>query len=169
MIKPTLLSNCTVQTSDGGTCNAPEKNGMPFPICSEHAVALWRHVNRQMGALVGDAGSVKQGLPLRGDSLKKVGRKVDDSGSSKSVVYYLRIGAFIKVGTTSDLKRRINAYPPDCTLLALERGGTGLETYRINQFTHLNAARREWFHPGEELLEHINNLRRQVGKETLAA
>ncbi len=138
---------------------------MPFPICAEHAASLWRHVNKQMGTLVGDGASIKNGAPIRGKSLKKVGRKVDESGASKSVVYYLRIGDFIKIGTTSNLKRRINSYPPGCLLLAVERGGTGLEGYRINQFSHLNAARREWFRPGEELIGHINGLRQQAGKD----
>lgn len=169
MPKNTLMSNCTVQTWDGGTCNAPGHKGLPFPICAAHAAALWRRVNEQMGILAGDEHAAKDGVPLTLKARERVARKVNSDGSSKSVVYYLRVGDLIKIGTTVDLRRRLDDYPPNHVVLALERGGTGLETYRLKQFAHLLAAKREWFTPGEDLIRHINGLRSQIGKKPVTA
>jgi hypothetical protein len=74
-------------------------------------------------------------------------------------VYYVRIGDLIKVGMTAQLKQRLGNYPPGSELLATELGGEALETRRLNQFRHLLAHRKEWFHPGEDLMAHIATLK----------
>lgn len=81
------------------------------------------------------------------------------------VVYYIRVGSLIKLGTTCDLKTRINAYPPDAELLVTETGSYDRETQRIEEFAEYLAGRREWFHPGPRLMEHIDTLRAASGAE----
>lgn len=76
------------------------------------------------------------------------------------VVYYIRVGELIKVGTTSDLPKRMMAYPPNAELLVTETGSYDRETQRIVEFTEYLAGRREWFHPGPRLMDHIDTLRR---------
>ena len=132
---------------------------MPFPVCSAHAVQLWRHVNKHMDHLVGaDEADGKR------PSQKAVVRKIAPTGRSTAVVYYLRVGELIKIGTTNNLDQRLKAYPPDREVLALERGGTGLEALRLRQFRHLLAGRREWFTPADDLLAHIDQVRARAGK-----
>jgi hypothetical protein len=79
---------------------------------------------------------------------------------SKGTVYYLRIGQFVKIGTALNLASRLFSYPPDAELLATEPGGRALEAVRHEQFGHLRAARREWYRPDPQLLEHCDTLAR---------
>lgn len=76
-----------------------------------------------------------------------------------SLVYYLRVGPFVKIGTTTDLPTRLKAYPPDAVVLAVEDGDRKVEHRRHKQFRSCLAERNEWFHPSAELIEHINGLR----------
>lgn len=78
-----------------------------------------------------------------------------------SVVYYLRVGPYIKIGYTGDLDVRMRAYPPDSVLLATEHGGRRAEQIRHRQFTDDLTHGREWFRPSAALIEHINSLREQ--------
>jgi hypothetical protein len=70
------------------------------------------------------------------------------------VVYYVRIGQHIKIGTSTNLKKRLAAYPLG-ELLATEPGSYDIESQRLSQFAHLLAHRREYFTPATDLLEHI--------------
>jgi len=75
------------------------------------------------------------------------------------VVYYLRVGKYVKIGVSSKLKNRLTGYPPDAKLLATEPGGWDLEKQRHQQFREDLAARFEWYQPSAKLLAHINSLR----------
>lgn len=100
----------------------------------------------------------------------KVAREVADKALSAyertqnredtDVVYYVQVGDLIKVGTTSDMKRRLRAYPPNAVVLATETGSFLRETERVEEFAEYLAGRREWFHPGPRLMAHITELRR---------
>jgi hypothetical protein len=73
-----------------------------------------------------------------------------------AVVYYLRFGDRVKIGTTTNLARRLSAIPHD-EVLATEVGSFTLERERHGQF----AADRvigEWFHMSPSLMEHIEGL-----------
>lgn len=75
------------------------------------------------------------------------------------VVYYLRFGDRIKIGTTGDLHQRLKQIPHD-ELLATEAGSTERERERHIQFTHLRVdGQREWFHDAADLRAHILSLR----------
>jgi hypothetical protein len=73
-------------------------------------------------------------------------------------VYYLRVGDQIKIGFSSNVQRRLRAYPPGSELLAVEPGDKKLERKRHNEFFEWLAAGREWFEPSEELLQHTRDL-----------
>jgi hypothetical protein len=79
----------------------------------------------------------------------------DRVNSPSHRVYYVRVGDRIKIGMTANLRQRISSYPPSSELLATEIGGEALESRRLVQFNHLLADRKEWFHPGPDLLDHI--------------
>lgn len=75
--------------------------------------------------------------------------------NAAEIVYYLRRGEVIKIGTTKDPQGRFGALMPD-EILAIEPGSYDLETARHSQFDHLRVRpRSEYFHDEPELREHI--------------
>lgn len=81
------------------------------------------------------------------------------------VVYYVRLGDHIKIGTTSNLTARLNSlyvdHDPDL-LLAVEPGGRDLESQRHSEFAAERVyANRELFNPSPRLLSHITAIRRR--------
>lgn len=80
------------------------------------------------------------------------------------VVYYIRIGDYIKIGTTTNLRMRMSILQPD-EVLATEPGYTEVESMRHQQFRHLRIRpKSERFHPAQELLEHIEMIRGHYGE-----
>lgn len=73
------------------------------------------------------------------------------------VVYYVAlIGDRIKIGTTSQLVKRLKEMRVrDEDVLALERGGRLLEMDRHRQFDHLRIGRSEEFKRAPDLEQHI--------------
>lgn len=83
----------------------------------------------------------------------------EESRGINKVVYYLRVGKYIKIGTAVRLEERLKSYPPDTELLATEPGHYNTEHRRLVEFSEYLAARREWFNPGPRLMAHIEGLR----------
>jgi excisionase family DNA binding protein len=79
-----------------------------------------------------------------------------------SVVYYIRFGDRIKIGTTVNLVSRLGNLPHD-QLLATEPGGVNLEGLRHAQFAE-HRIRGEWFRPAPELLAHIGSVKTSAGR-----
>jgi hypothetical protein len=84
-----------------------------------------------------------------------------EAGDRPAIVYYIRIGHLVKIGTTIDPSTRFKDLRPN-EVLAHEPGGEILEHQRHGQFKPLRA-RGEYFHPGPALQEHILRLRAQHG------
>jgi hypothetical protein len=80
---------------------------------------------------------------------------------SPHVVYYIRTGDRIKIGTTADLRKRMAALMPD-EVLAAEPGAREVERERLRQFRHLRIA-GERFAPGDDLTAHISAVRKEHG------
>lgn len=83
------------------------------------------------------------------------------TGTSDSIVYYIRRGNLIKIGTTADPVVRFGDLMPD-RILAFEPGDTEQENLRHRQFDHLRC-RGEHFRRAPELIEHIRQIRRIHG------
>lgn len=79
---------------------------------------------------------------------------------TNNVVYYVKVGKYIKIGTSRDVDRRLQQYPPDSELLATEPGDHDIEAMRHDQFREYLAARNEWFTPGPKLMWYIEHLQR---------
>lgn len=84
-----------------------------------------------------------------------------EAGDRPAVVYYIRIGHLVKIGTTIDPGTRFKDLRPN-ELLAHEPGGEILERQRHTQFKTLKA-RGEYFHPGRPLQNHVLHLRTEYG------
>ncbi len=78
--------------------------------------------------------------------------------SANSVVYYVRLGDHIKIGTTLDVHRRMQQLYVDASaLLGTEPGGRDVETERHRQFADEHIS-RELFNPSRRLMDHISSL-----------
>lgn len=114
------------------------------------------------------------GVELTADAVEiavKVGRQKHADQQAKrhnppdrrSIVYYIRRGEFIKIGTTVNPADRFGSLMPD-EILAFEPGDAVLERSRHRQFRGSRVARKsEYFHQTEELLAHVAVVREQHG------
>jgi hypothetical protein len=81
------------------------------------------------------------------------------AGRKNQVVYYMRVGDRVKIGTTINLQHRMAHFNPE-ELLATETGGHHLERQRHRQFGHLRTT-GEWFKYEDDLRAHIDQVRSQ--------
>jgi hypothetical protein len=81
--------------------------------------------------------------------------------ASGSIVYYLRRGSLIKIGTTADPHSRFRDLLPD-EILAFEPGARPEESARHRQFWHLRES-GEYFSDAPDLREHIDRTRLAYG------
>lgn len=156
-----LSSRCTALKSNGDFCDAPSAEDMPFPICALHATRVYTRVAQMAtGALCDPSTGLLRALmtPPPPERSKRC---------HDPVVYYVQIGEHIKIGITTNLKLRLNAYPPNRRLLATEPGNLSKEHFRHRQFNAHLAMGNEWFHPAQALVDHINELRRQAGSSPI--
>lgn len=100
---------------------------------------------------------VEQGK-IPGRQPKKPAQDID------GVVYYLRVGAHIKIGWTSNLATRMRSYSPDSILLATEPGTRKDETRRHRMFAAHRTHGREWYAMVPSLTHHIAQLVREHGE-----
>ncbi|MYS34914.1 T5orf172 domain-containing protein [Streptomyces sp. KhCrAH-43] len=85
-------------------------------------------------------------------------RRASAREHSDGVVYYIRRGAMVKIGTTVDLYRRMSALLPE-EVLAVERGSHAKEADLHRLFRSLRVpGQREWFYAGRELQAHIEEV-----------
>jgi len=89
------------------------------------------------------------------------GRQVTLASAAESIVYYIRRGDLIKIGSTIRPRRRFTELVPD-EILAIEPGDRAQEVYRHNQFRHLRCG-GEYFRDDPELREHVQCIREQYG------
>lgn len=84
--------------------------------------------------------------------------------TSDSIVYYIRRGDLIKIGTTVAPRIRFGSLMPD-EILAFEPGDRDTERARHRQFAHLRAAAgSEYFRPALDLLQHIQQVADAYGE-----
>lgn len=155
MPKPTHWSRCTAQKENGRFCDDPTIPDAPFPICFRHAAQLYRFLRGRITA------DTDQETALEHVATLFEPRAQVRSSADRVVVYYVQVGDLIKIGSTTRLADRLKDYPPNRRLLATEDGDCELETRRHGQFRELLMVGREWFRPGQELVDHINELRRR--------
>jgi len=74
-------------------------------------------------------------------------------GRHDPIVYYMRMGDLVKVGTTVNIGQRWTNIQPE-EVLAIEPGDETLELLRHRQFA-LSHSHGEWFHLAEPMLAHV--------------
>lgn len=73
-------------------------------------------------------------------------------------IYFLRSGAYFKIGWTGSLEQRMKGYPPDTQLLAAQPGTQKQERALHRRFGHLLGRGREWFVMAPEIEDHIDRV-----------
>lgn len=79
-------------------------------------------------------------------------------------IYYVQVGAHIKLGWTSDLTGRMRQYPPNSVLLAVEPGTRADETRLHKKFAVWRSHGREWYPLVPVLLDHIKRVVAEHGE-----
>lgn len=159
MRKVTRWTICTVQRNDGSFCNRPSLPRAPYPMCLKHATRVYEWVKYEVREADFDhVGAELIAHMLHGDTAPRTAMQVM-RGVEVTQVYYARVRDLIKIGSSSDVERRISDYIPGSHLLAVEPGGIEVERQRQAQFRSSRALGREWFQPSSDLIEHINSLR----------
>lgn len=157
MANATHWTRCTAQRENGSFCDAATLPDAPFPICVRHAAQVYGFLRGSFDAALEDR---DRSMHIVVDVLGKrqeINKHLDSVGNA--VVYYVQVGEHIKIGTTTNIKSRMVAYPPNRRLLATEPGHEELEAERHREFSGLLDMGREWFRPGPALIDHINALR----------
>lgn len=146
-------------------CNILASTAEPIRLCPEHeelTARLIAHV---------DAKNVMKGWiearTLNGDDRPRpLGSYAPESSFTQPWVYFMRRETLIKIGTTYNLKDR--AAVLNATVLAKTPGSYSEEARMHKRFASLRR-HGEWFEPGPELLDFINELRRKERQPPLAA
>jgi len=122
------------------------------PFCGNHLVACAVYASSNVMDLIDPLHQARGGLIQRPS--KAVG---------PSVVYYVRLGDHVKIGTTTNLPARLASFYVDHdpnALLGSEPGGRDVEARRHLEFAAERVYRnRELFNPSPRLLAHIASLK----------
>lgn len=121
------------------------------------AVAIAVRLGRQRYA----RGQERTATPPKRVSAGLPARLWPEQGDEPSIVYYIRRGKLIKIGTTIQPENRFRDLVPD-EILAWEPGGRPEEQARHRQFAHLRQ-NGEYFRPGTDLKAHCRMLRKSHG------
>jgi hypothetical protein len=84
--------------------------------------------------------------------------------STMGVVYYVQVGAHVKIGWTSNMGSRMRKYPPNSVLLATHPGTRRDEAQMHRRFAADRTHGREWYVPSMSLTHHIQQMVTQHGQ-----
>lgn len=142
---------CTNVDEQGNDCRRPAEEGAPVSLCRVHLVLAAQFIVDMKAAR-----DAARPAPTR--AYIKYGRP--------QVVYYLRLGTRIKIGTSTNLPLRLQSIPHD-EVLAVEPGNNARERARHSQFAQLRTV-GEWFRDHPDLRQHIAEVRAAHGPPMVA-
>ena len=160
---------CGVRREDGRPCGDEALVGAPVPVCRAHAAVIGEWVAAEYGVtdvLPGACRACGSRLGVHYPSgwvcaacEWRVGDVLDDGlpPPHVDIVYYLRFGDRIKIGTTANPRQRLARLWHD-EVLAFEKGDRLLEHRRHREFAAARLGRSEWFASSPDLEEHIGAL-----------
>lgn len=126
-------------------------------VCIRHGVEIWQQVQRSKGEPEIHQIAVES-VAERERKLDEAHRKNIEFNKRHGQIYYLRLDEKIKIGWSANLGQRLMSYPPHMVLLADHPGNRADERDLHRTFRPSLAAGREWYHPTQELLDHIQRI-----------
>lgn len=125
----------------------------PAPVCRAHGIEIAKEYADVLRSLENQ----KRKAYFTGVESRK---PAEMRLAGREVVYYVRIGSYIKIGYTRRLQQRIRQLRADFEdLLAVEDGNRDLESERHHQFRSDRLdMRRENFQPSPALMAHIEDM-----------
>lgn len=163
-------ASCGIADASGERCLDPVDGIAPLALCTRHLVAAHDWVAGNVGVtdvLPSPCQACGSRLGVRYPSgwlcaicEWRVGDIPDEDIAERrvDVVYYLRFGDRIKIGTSGNPRMRLASQRYE-HLLAFERGTRAVEQRRHAQFAEIRILRTEWFEISDALLRHIDVLR----------
>lgn len=152
-----IWTTCTAIVGVGQFCEQSVPKGAPVSLCKPHLVSAFLYCENLIveQATQRDYGMSAEAIARRNGDLLRA--------AETEIVYYAKIDGLIKIGasTTRNLNGRMRALSAE-SVLATERGYYELERKRHRQFHRSRATDhpgREYFHPTEDLLDHVGQLR----------
>lgn len=170
VIVPRPRPLCMGPVEDGSQCVhrvVPESQEHGLTLCADHFDRYQKYL-RTLERERKDRELDEQRRRQRNlDERSRKEKALDDARrEGRMVVYYVRIGDKIKIGTTTSFKYRMISLMPD-EILATEPGHVELERLRHKQFEHLHVPPgRERFRADPELMAHIAMLLDHYGPPT---
>jgi len=172
-----FASDCGIILDTGADCPGHVPEGSPFNLCPDHFQAVYRY----QAQFNGEPGLMPESCPICEEAIGNhfgdtwqcrncgysTGMPIDahvrtlEKRAVVPVVYYIRFGTRIKIGTSINPRARMVALPHD-EVLAFERGSYELESRRHEQFDATRVGRTEWFEISPALDLHIRKLRAGV-------
>lgn len=151
------------------------------PLCERHAYDMWLKIEVekkleaeherhriQTEAAKARYDDLQEQKRMEQEALKAEWRRQAEeeerimrSKNRPGMIYYLRVGALIKIGFSSYLDERLRAYPPDSKVLAVHPGTPEVERQVHNKFFNHLSHGREWFTPSPEIEQHIKAIHEQ--------
>ena len=128
-------------------CLDEARPDVPVPLCNRHVaqvVRYWESIKAESAPAV---------LLAVTQSMVRSGEAAAERQERSSLVYFVRLRDLIKIGTTTNLTRRLRCLPYD-ELIKTIPGGPAIERQWHNRFVHLRHT-REWFRAEPELLAAI--------------
>jgi hypothetical protein len=173
LIERASRANCLVIDSRGYQCTAVPMTGLRIPLCKHHAA----QVLRSFGFSMPEKGIKDEAQRRADEDVRRrrwsdhLDRRAEHRAAllEASVVYYVAIGDHIKIGYSSNVKRRLSQLRVEAdALLAIEPGGHDVEAKRHRQFRADRIhARREDFRLSDALRQHIAEMVAEHGAPKL--
>lgn len=158
-----LFGRCAMEK-----CNQPPLHGIP--LCEAHgaAVALYMQDHAESierAAEIKHQREEEELYRFRQRHAEKIRKLNSTFKTDPGLIYYLRVGDKIKIGFTTDLEQRLRAYPPFAVLLATHPGTVKLEGQMHAKFCAHLIGGREWFAVSDQIMQHIENVRKEFKQD----
>lgn len=133
-------------------------------VCEEHALQILDVLIARKGRdyLLARAAGAQMAIQYERERIdRKIAARGEETRNHLTRpgwVYYIKLYDRIKIGFAEDVLQRTRAYPPMSELLASHPGTMELERQMHKKFRHLLAEGNEWFHVGNDLMAHIQDV-----------
>jgi hypothetical protein len=135
----------------------------PSMTCQYHAEQVFRVVKANRDFIV--EGMLNQHTPTEAEAAQA---DLKERRQAQSVVYYIRFGQGIKIGTTTNMQQRLSTFClRDTDVLATEPGSHSLERSRHEFFADTRVGNTEVFTISPKLIKHIEAVKKYHGEPNI--